>query len=360
MTYEITEKKVRKLIRFENVSKEFKIKGQTVKAVDDVNLHIQKGEIYGIIGFSGAGKSTLVRCINLLERPTGGKVFINGEEITALNDASLRVHRKKIGMIFQQFNLFATRNVYQNVAFPLKGSGLTGKEKKEKVLRLLELVGLSDKAKAYPSNLSGGQKQRVAIARALANDPEILLSDESTSALDPKTTKEVLNLLKRLNNELGITIVIITHEMQVVKDICDKVAVMKEGKVVENGDVFEVFANPSHKTTKEFVDSTTNLSRINTLIEEDSEIVKLKEGQAILRFRYLERNVSEALVSKLSREFNLDINIIFGNIELIGHNPIGGLVSIVQGRSEDIDGAIKYLRDKNVGVEVVHDGRIVK
>lgn len=345
------------MIRFENISKEFNGKGRKVHAVKNVNLEIEKGEIFGIIGFSGAGKSTLVRCINLLEIPTRGKVYINNEEITALSTRELRKHRKKIGMIFQQFNLFATRTVYQNVEFPLKGSGLSKKEKREKVEKLLKLVGLEEKAEAYPSGLSGGQKQRVAIARALANDPEILLSDESTSALDPKTTKSILDLLKKLNQELGITIVVITHEMQVIKDICHRVAVMKDGEVVEYGEVFDMFANPKHRTTKEFVESTSNLSGIYDLIEEKSKIIELNSKEAILRFRYLERNVSEALVSQLSRNFNLNINIIFGNIELIGDNPIGGLVSIVQGEAEDIDKAIQYLKDKNVGVEVILDGR---
>lgn len=345
------------MIKFEHVSKEFSNKDKRFMAVDDVNLEIKKGEVFGIIGFSGAGKSTLVRCINLLERPTKGKVFIGGEEITNLPSKKLREKRKKIGMIFQQFNLFASRNVYDNVAFPLKGSGLSKEEKKKKVEKLLKLVELEDKANAYPSQLSGGQKQRVAIARALASDPEILLSDESTSALDPKTTKAILELLRKLNRELGITIVVITHEMQVIKDICDRVAVMKDGKVVEHGDIFDIFANPKEQITKEFVEHTSNLSRIYSLIDEKSSIVNISRGETILRFRYLERNVSEALVSQLSRKFNLDINIIFGNIELIGDNPIGGLVAIVHGASEDMDGAIGYLQDKNVGVEVILDGR---
>lgn len=345
------------MIRFENVTKEFKNEGKVFGAVEDVSLHIKKGEIFGIIGFSGAGKSTLVRCINLLERPTRGKVYIGGEEITAMSEKNLRAKRKKIGMIFQQFNLFASRTVFDNVAFPLKGSGLSRAEKKAKVQRLLELVELEGKAKAYPSELSGGQKQRVAIARALASDPEILLSDESTSALDPKTTKSILELLKKLNRELNITVVIITHEMQVIKDICDRVAVMKDGRVVEHGEVFDIFAAPKEQITKEFVEHTSNLSKIYDLVEKNSTIADIRNGEVILRFRYLERNVSEALVSQLSRRFNLDINIIFGNIELIGDNPIGGLVSIVHGKSEDIDGAIGYLKDKNVGVEVILDGR---
>lgn len=346
------------LIRFENVTKKFRVKDCDMVAVDNVNLEIKRGEIFGIIGFSGAGKSTLVRCINLLERPTEGKVFINGQEITDLKNKELRQQRKKIGMIFQQFNLFASRNVFQNVEYPLLLGKLSKQQRKEKVEKLLDIVGLKGKENAYPSQLSGGQKQRVAIARALANDPEILLSDESTSALDPKTTKSILDLLKKLNSELGITIVVITHEMQVIKDICNRVAVMTGGKVVEAGDVFEIFANPKEKITKEFVENTSNLSKIQELIEGNSSLTKLNPGEAILRFRYLERNASEALVSQLSRKFQLDINIIFGNIEMIGDNPIGGLVSIVKGESQNITEAIEYLVNKNVGVEVILDGRV--
>ena len=289
------------MIRFENVSKEFDSEGISVAAVKDVSLEINKGEVFGIIGFSGAGKSTLVRCINLLERPTKGKVFINEKEITALSESELKEQRKKIGMIFQQFNLFSNRTVYNNVEFPLKRSKLTRRQKQEKVMRLLKLVDLEDKASAYPSQLSGGQKQRVAIARALANDPEILLSDESTSALDPKTTKSILTLLKKLNRELGITIVVITHEMQVIKDICDRVAVMKDGEVVEYGDVFDIFANPTQDITREFVEGTSNLSRIKELLENKSAITQLKQGEAILKFKYLERSASEALVSAFAQ-----------------------------------------------------------
>ena len=335
------------MIRFEHVSRVYHNDGREFAAVNDVSLEIEKGEIFGIIGFSGAGKSTLVRCINLLERPTSGKVFIGDEELTAMSPAELRQHRKKIGMIFQQFNLFASRTVYDNVSFPLKGSNLTKEQKDKKVRDLLKLVELEEKASAYPSQLSGGQKQRVAIARALANDPEIILSDESTSALDPRTTRAILDLLKKVNRELGITIVVITHEMQVMKD----------GRVVETGTVFDIFANPKEQITREFVENTSNMSRIYELVETKSPVVELKPGEAILRFRYLERNVSEALVSQLSRKFNLDLNIIFGSIELIGENPIGGLVVIAQGTSDNINQAIQYLKDKNVGVEVILDGR---
>ena len=347
-------------IVFENLSKRFTTKDGTVEALKNINLSIEKGDIYGIIGMSGAGKSTLVRCINLLERPTEGKVYVEGEELTAMSPKELRQRRQKIGMIFQQFNLFAARTVYENIAFPLRKSKLSKKEKQEKVKQLLKLVELEEKADVYPSQLSGGQKQRVAIARALASDPQILLSDESTSALDPKTTKAILELLKKVNKELGITIVVITHEMQVIKDICDRVAVMKGGAVVESGKVFDIFANPKEAITREFVENTTNLSKITELVETHKELLNIQPGEVVLRSSYIKRDVSEALVSQISRKFELNVNIIFGNIELIGGNPIGGLVSIVQGDAEQIDAAIEYLKDKNVGVEVIFDGRVSK
>ena len=232
------------MIRLENVSKTFTDSNKEVHAVNNVSLTINDGDIFGIIGFSGAGKSTLVRCINLLEKPTEGKVFVDDAEITALSGKELRKARKKIGMIFQHFNLMPSRTIFGNVAYPLRGSGLSKEEIKEKVHHLLELVGISEKENAFPSQLSGGQKQRVAIARALANDPGILLCDEATSALDPQTTKSILKLLQQLNQTLGITVVVITHEMAVVKEICNRVAVMDHGDVVEEGEVFHVFASP--------------------------------------------------------------------------------------------------------------------
>ncbi len=345
------------MIRLENITKVFETKNSSFKAIDDVSLQIKKGEIFGIIGFSGAGKSTLVRCMNLLESVDSGKVIIDGDNLCDMSDKQLREKRKKIGMIFQGFNLFSSRTVYQNIEFVLRGSGLSKTEKKEKINSLLKLVELEDKADNYPSSLSGGQKQRVAIARTLAGDPEIILSDESTSALDPKTTKAILDLLKKINKEFGITIVVITHELQVVKDICDRVAVMKAGKVVEEGDVFDIFSTPKEEVTKEFVQSTTNLSKINYLIKEKPEIFDLEGNKVIVRFKYIERNISESLVTKISQQYNLDVNIIFGNIELIGENPIGGLVSIISGETSDIDNALEFLRNKNVGVEVIVDGR---
>ena len=346
------------MIRFENVSKTFRGNGKQVEAVKEVSLHIKKGEIFGIIGYSGAGKSTLVRCINLLERPDRGRIWIGDTEITALKGKSLRKQRRKIGMIFQQFHLFASRNVYENVAYPLKHQGLTGQEIKKRVEELLNLVGLEDKASAYPSQLSGGQKQRAAIARALANEPDILLCDEATSALDPKTTTAILRLLQEVNRKLEVTIVVITHEMQVVKEICGRVAVMEGGSVVEEGEVFDIFSNPHEKITGDFVNNASNLSRIYTYLEEKAEIIRLNKGECILRLHYLHKNTSEALVSQISRDFSLNVNIIFGNIELIGENPIGGLVAIVSGSRENIRRAVDFLREKKVGVEVLADARV--
>ncbi len=346
------------MIILENVSKIFHAGSHSVEAVNNVSLTIRQGEIYGIIGFSGAGKSTLVRCINLLERPTSGKVFLDDLELTKLSERELRKARKQIGMIFQQFNLLASRTAAQNIAYPLRYSGLSKNDICKRVQELLALVDLEDKENAYPSQLSGGQKQRVAIARALASNPKILLCDEATSALDPQTTRSILRLLKKLNAQLGFTIVVITHEMQVVKEICDRVAVMEKGEVIEEGEVFSVFASPAQKVTKDFINTTTNLSKIDELLEEKSPVTALRKGECILKLKYLQKNASEALVSHISREFRIDVNIIFGNIEIIGEAPLGGLVAIVSGDARQIDGAIGFLREKNVGVEVIADARV--
>lgn len=346
------------MIRIEQISKKFESGRREIAAVENVSLTIQSGEIFGVIGFSGAGKSTLVRCINLLERPTSGKVWLDDVELTTLSAGEIRKQRRQVGMIFQQFNLFAARTVFDNVAFPLRHQKLSKDAQREKVQRLLHLVGLEEKISAYPSELSGGQKQRVAIARALASDPKVLLCDEATSALDPQTTKATLKLLKELNQKLGLTIVLITHEMQVVKDICNRVAVMENGKIVEEGDVFTVFSNPQQPVTKSFISMTSNLTRIYELMEQNASITHLKPGQLILRMNYIERSACEALVSQLSRQFEVDLNIIFGNIELIGENPIGGLVLIASGDPENIEKTLQYLKEIHVGVEVISDARI--
>lgn len=344
------------MIELKELTKTFATKANQVEAVRNVSLHIEEHEIYGIIGFSGAGKSTLVRCINLLERPDSGKVFLQGEDLTALSNRQLRAARKDIGMIFQHFNLFKSRTVFENVAYPLKGRGLGKEEIRKKVRELLELVELEDKSTAYPSQLSGGQKQRVAVARALATDPKVLLCDEATSALDPQTTHSILKLLKRLNEQLGITIVIITHEMAVIKEICDRVAVMESGQIVEEGDVFDIFANPRQEITKSFIGTTSVLQKIYELIGEDSPVVRIEPGEKILKLQYLQKSVSEALISRISREFQIDCNIIFGSIELIGEAPLGGTVVIAKGEPGHIEAAIKYLRERNILVEVIKDG----
>lgn len=247
------EKKVIDMYILENVNKVFDGKENTVEAVKNVNLTIEKGEIFGIIGFSGAGKSTLVRCLNLLEVPTSGKVIFKGTDLLKMSPSELRKFRQKIGMIFQSFNLLAQRTIVDNVCYPLEISGVKKKDARKKAMELLEMVGIRDKALSYPSQLSGGQKQRVAIARALATDPDVLLCDEATSALDPITTTAILELLKKINRTLGVTIVIITHEMKVVEQICDKVAVMSEGEIVEQGEVKEIFVNPRSDITKKLV-----------------------------------------------------------------------------------------------------------
>lgn len=345
------------MITLQNISKTFIDGGKEVQAVKDVNLTIHDGDIFGIIGFSGAGKSTLVRCINLLERPTSGTVTVDDKEITALSAKELRKARKKIGMIFQHFNLMPSRTIFGNVAYPLKGSGLTKQEIADKVHNLLDLVGISEKENAYPSQLSGGQKQRVAIARALANDPKILLCDEATSALDPQTTKSILKLLQKVNETLGITIVVITHEMDVVKEICNRVAVMDHGNVVEEGEVFSIFATPQNKVTRDFIKTTSNLQKIEELVEAGSPVVALKPGELIVRLSYIEKNASEPLISAVTEKFGIILNIIFADVEIVQNAPIGGTVAIVSGDKDKVEQALTYLKEKNVGVEVIKDGR---
>ena len=346
------------MIEFTHVSKDFGSGEKMVRAVRDVSLTIQDGEIFGIIGFSGAGKSTLVRCINLLERPTNGTVVVDGKEMTALSPKELRLARWKIGMIFQHFNLMPSRTVFGNVAYPLQGQGLSKQAIQNKVRKLLKLVDIADKETAYPSQLSGGQKQRVAIARALANDPKVFLCDEATSALDPQTTKAILTLLKDLNQKLNLTIVMITHEMAVVKEICDHVAIMEHGQVVEQGEVFSLFADPKQPITQNFIRTTSNLQKIEELIAEGSPVVQLQPGEVIVRLSYIQKNVSEPLISTLSQRFQISLNIIFADIEIVQDAPIGGTVAILSGEREQITKAMEYLIEKNVGVEVLKDARV--
>ena len=347
------------MIELKHIVKEFNDSGRDVHAVNDVSLTIDDGDIFGIIGFSGAGKSTLVRCINLLGRPTSGEVIIDGRDITALSQKELREARKKIGMIFQHFNLMPSRTVAGNVAFPLKNSGLSKSEIKAKVKKLLDMVEIGDKEDAYPSQLSGGQKQRVAIARALANDPKILLCDEATSALDPQTTHSILELLKRLNKELGITIVIITHEMDVVKTICNKVAVMEHGRVVETGDLLKVFTEPEADITRAFIRSTSNLSKAEDFLKADNPVTRIKPGELMARLNYNNVRVSQPIISTAILKFQVYMNIVFADVEIVGDSNIGGTVAIFSGERENISRALDYFKSVNVDVEVIKDARDV-
>ena len=344
------------MIELKNIGKTYRTSGNAVEAVKDVTLTINDGDIFGIIGFSGAGKSTLVRCINLLERPTSGQVLIDGKDITRFSAKELRAARKKIGMIFQHFNLMPSRTVIDNVTYALKGSGISRSEMRGKALKLLELVEIADKADMYPSNLSGGQKQRVAIARALANDPKILLCDEATSALDPQTTKQILALLKSLNETLGITIVLITHEMAAVKEICNRTAVMDKGSVIELNDTFSVFADPQDALTKDFIATTSNLKKIYSLLSEEPDAVPLGKDDIVVKLTYTERSVSEPLISAVTQKFGVLLNIVFADVDIVQGAPIGGTVAVISGEREKITEAVKYLIEKNVAVEVIKNG----
>lgn len=341
------------MIKLENISKSFAINGKTVEAVKDVSLAIRQGEIFGIIGFSGAGKSTLVRCINLLEKPEKGRVIIDGEDITHYEGKELRHVRQKIGMIFQHFNLMPSRTVFENIELPLKLTKLSASERSQKIKKLLDLVVLSDKAQSYPSQLSGGQKQRVAIARALANDPKVLLCDEATSALDPQTTHSILQLLKEVNTRLGITVVVITHQMEVIKEICDRVAVMQKGVVVEEGDIVDVFSAPQAPITKSFIQAADNFEAFSDLVKLNSAITGIKPSQPVWFLTYRGAVAGEPLMSELYRRFEVKANIIYGNIDYFKQCIVGKLGVAIEGRADQIEKARQFLIDQKIIVEVL-------
>ena len=349
----VREERQEAIVSIRNLKKTYRTEDGDKPALHDIDLDIAQGDIYGIIGLSGAGKSTLVRCINGLERYNEGNLKVDGREIADLSTKELRKARRSIGMIFQSFNLMPSRTVAGNVELALLDSGLDREARASRVKELLGLVDLSEKAQSYPNELSGGQKQRVAIARALANNPSILLSDEATSALDPNTTKSILKLLKHLHDTLGLTIIIITHQMSVIKQICNRVAVIEHGTIVEEGKVFDIFANPKAPLTQAFVATTSNLGKINDLLEDHSPLVDLKPGQVLLRMKYISKEVSEALVSHISRSLGLDVNIIFGDIDIIDNAPLGGLVVILEGPADRSQAAIEYLKSRNIGIEVL-------
>ncbi|MGL5579544.1 MAG: methionine ABC transporter ATP-binding protein [Cetobacterium sp.] len=341
------------MIQLRNIIKTYESKGQSVEALKELSFDFKKGEITGIIGYSGAGKSTLLRCINLLEIPCSGEVLIDGVELGSLNPKELREKRKKIGMIFQHFNLMRSRTVAKNIAYPLKGSGLSKAEIDERVNSLLDLVGLKDKKSSYPSQLSGGQKQRVGIARALANNPDIILCDEATSALDPETTVSILKLLKKINKDLGVTIVLITHQMEVIKEICDRVIVMEDGFVKEEGDVIDIFSRPKEPITKRFLSSVFNSDKINDYLNG----ILVKGDEKIIKLAYVGSNTEEAYISRISRDYGIDSSILFGNIEIIKETPIGNLVVKLKGEEENIQNSLDYLNKNNIYTEVLKDGR---
>ena len=369
---EYEREKLINMIELNNLSKTYSSPDEEIIALQDVNIRVEKGEIYGIVGYSGAGKSTLVRCINYLEKPDAGSITIDGfgsitvknggsffraedsETESRLTEKDLKALRQNLGMIFQHFNLLDRSTVFDNIAYPLKYTGRKREEIRGRVLELLELVDLSDKVNAYPSELSGGQKQRVAIARALAGNPRILLSDEATSALDPDATESILNLLKDLNRKLDLTIVLITHEMAVVKSICDRVAVMENGKVVEEGDVYDVFSDPQQAITRKFVSTSSGLGRINELLRRNLDM--FESGDTIIKCVFADESVGEPLVSDVSRRFKVNMNIDLGNIEILQGKPLGGLVLRVEGEPGNRQAAIEYLRQHNVRVEVIEHG----
>ncbi len=323
-------------------------------ALDDINLTIKDGEIFGIIGQSGAGKSTLVRCINMLEAPTSGEVLVGGKDMTKLSKKELREERKHIGMIFQHFNLLSGRTVYQNVAFPLELSGMPKAEQAKKIDAILELVGLTEYKNKYPAQLSGGQKQRVGIARAIVTDPPVLLSDEATSALDPETVKSILQLLKDINQKLGITIILITHQMEVIKEIADRVAVIEKGKIIEESSVVDLFTAPKTETTRRFIGSVISDEIPESLRHMNISKEKTHpEDAPAIRLSFRGDVADEPIVANLIRHYNLDVSILYGNIDYIHGVSFGRLIVTCAGKESDIENALAHLKGLPIESEVI-------
>ena len=341
------------MIKLNNITKIFTLPDKKLTALDNVSLHVPKGQICGVIGASGAGKSTLIRCVNLLERPTHGAVLIDDVDLTQLSDTELVKTRRQLGMIFQHFNLLTSRTVFENVALPLELENKSKAEIQEKTTALLALVGLSDKHNVYPANLSGGQKQRVAIARALASDPKVLLCDEATSALDPATTQSILKLLKEINRTLGITILLITHEMEVVKRICDQVAVIDKGRLIEQGTVSEIFSNPKTELAQEFISSTFHITLPEEYLENLSDTPKHAKSYPIIKFEFTGRSVDAPLLSQASKKFGVELSILTSQIDYAGGVKFGFTIAEVEGDEDAITQAKVYLMENNVRVEVL-------
>ena len=332
------------ILVIDSISKSYQHQKKTIHALQDVSLMIEKGDVYGIIGLSGAGKSTLIRCLSRLVTPSSGKVLFRGQNLSEMDKRALRDFRKNVGMIFQHFNLLSSRSVSENISYPLEVANVPQEERKSRIEELLGLVGLSQKRDTYPAHLSGGEKQRVGIARALANHPEVLLCDEATSALDPRTTREILTLLKGINKKLGVTIVLITHEMEVIKQICNQVAVIENGKIVEQGPVTEVFSDPKHMTTKQFLQSSSH--------EIPPEFLKpISPNRKLLRLRFKGSVAGQPIISELVRKFNVDANIMLGWIDRLQTLSIGTLVIELTGSPQGIKDALNYLTEKSIHFE---------
>lgn len=339
-------------IKIRNLVKQYKLKnGTEFNAVNDVDLDIEKGDVYGIMGLSGAGKSTLVRLINRLEEPTSGKIIVNGKNVLEYDQKQLREFRKKTGMIFQHFNLLNSRNVASNIAFPLEISGWKKADITKRVDELLEIVGLVDKKENYPEQLSGGQKQRVAIARALATNPEILLSDEATSALDPRTTNSILELLKDINKRFGITIILITHQMEVIRRICNKTAIMSDGKIIEEGTTKEIFLNPKTILAKEFV---SNISHDELEFNETGlKVLGNKAETTILKLKFTGEQVDKPYIYELIKKFDVNISILSGAIDKLSDIKVGHMVIEIQSQNDKIEEIKEWLLNNKVELEVL-------
>lgn len=341
------------MITLRDVKKVFSSKSGAVTAVDGINLDIKQGEIFGVIGYSGAGKSTLIRMFNQLEKPTSGSVSVGGKEMATLRGKELRLARQEIGMIFQHFNLLWSRTVRENIEFPLEIAGVRRSERKKRSLELIKLVGLEGRENAYPSELSGGQKQRVGIARALANNPKVLLCDEATSALDPETTDSILELLVDINERLGLTIILITHEMHVIRKICHKVAVMESGSVVEQGDVLSVFKNPRANITKRFVSQLTEPEEVK---ETGEHLIDKFPNGVVIQLTFVGEGTESPIITNVIRKFDVTVNILQGKISHLQTGAYGSLFVHIDGHDDEVQNAISYIREQSVGVEVISNG----
>ncbi|EGJ27615.1 methionine ABC transporter ATP-binding protein [Streptococcus porcinus] len=350
------------MVQLNHIAITFQQGKKQIEAVKDVSVTINEGDIYGIVGYSGAGKSTLVRVINLLQVPSAGQIHIDGDLTykdgkVILSSKGLREKRREIGMIFQHFNLMAQKTAKENVAFALRHSSLSKIEVEEKVTHLLEMVGLSDRADNYPSQLSGGQKQRVAIARALANDPKILISDEATSALDPKTTKQILALLQDLNRRLGLTIVMITHEMQIVKDICNRVAVMQNGSLIEEGSVLDIFSNPKQALTQEFIRTATGIDEALGKINQQEIVKQLPKDALLAQLKYAGTSTDEPILNQIYRDYEVTANILYGNIEILDQTPVGEMILVLEGDAKNLGLAEEALAKAGVDLTILKRGK---